>query len=283
MVIVLIGAAGQLGHDLHRAYGSRVIPLSHDDLELTDAAGMEKILAGLRPSLVINAAAYNLVDRAEDEPDRAYAVNALGPRNLARFCGQRDVPMLHVSSDYVFGLDAARTTPYVETDRPGPLSAYGVSKLAGEYFVQTLCPRHYVVRTCGLYGSNGGGNFVKTILRIARERSQLRVVDDQFCTPTASSDLARAIVDLVATEKYGLYHATNSGNGSWYQFAREICRRAGISVEVAPITTAEFGARARRPAYSVLDCGKLHAAVGYALPAWEEALTAYIAASRAEG
>ena len=187
----------------------------------------------------------------------------------------REVTLLHVSTDYVFGLDATRNTPWSETDPVGPVSAYGNSKLAGEYFVRSLCPKHFVVRTCGLYGhraARGKGNFVETMLRLGRERPELRIVADQRCTPTSTTDLARALVSLVETESFGLYHATNAGDCSWFEFACEIFRLANLPVKAIPITAAEYGAKARRPDYSVLDCGKLMRLIGSEMPPWQEAL-----------
>lgn len=289
MSIAVIGAGGQLGTELLSCLSGEVIPLGHAEIELTDPSGVEAALAAASPRIVINAAAYNFVDQAEDEPDAAFAVNALGPRNLARYCGPRDVALLHVSTDYVFsgricidGLDAVRSVPYSESDRPEPLSAYGVSKLAGEQFVKGLCPKHFIVRTCGLYGrtrSRGKGNFVETMLRLGRERDELKVVNDQRCTPTATTDLARAIAALLETEAYGLYHATNSGSTTWYEFAREILRLADIDIPLRPISTAEFGAKARRPPFSVLDCSKLAAATGIQMPPWQQALAQYLSGS----
>ncbi len=279
MRIALIGAHGQLGTALQSCLAGDVVALEQEDVEITDARSVETALAAAAPEFVINAAAYNLVDQAEDEPDVAYAVNALGPRNLAVYCGERDIELLHVSTDYVFGLDRQRTTPYRETDAPGPLSAYGTSKLAGEYFVRSRCRRHFVVRTCGLYGhlgSRGIGNFVETMLRLGNERDELSVVDDQRCTPTATTDLARAIAALLETGAYGLYHATNAGDMTWYGFACEIFRLAEIDVTVNPITSAEFGAKAPRAGYSVLDNQQLTATIGFQLPAWQDAVARYL-------
>jgi dTDP-4-dehydrorhamnose reductase len=228
---------------------------------------------------VINAAAYNFVDRAEDERDRASAVNALGPRHLAESCASLDIPLDHVSTDYVFGQDAGRRIPYSEADHPGPLSEYARSKLAGENSVRDVCPKHFIVRTCGLYGrasSPGKGNFVETMLRLGRERGAVSVVDDQWCTPTSAVDLADAIAGLIATDNYGLYHATNAGSTTWCGFATEIFRLAGLAVDVKPITTAQFGARAGRPAYSVLDSSKLAATIGRPMRPWQEALADYL-------
>ncbi len=279
MRILLIGAGGQLGTALSGRLTGEVIFFGSKDLDIADAARVRQAVPGARPDLVINAAAYNFVDRAEDERERAFAVNALGPRFLAETCGFLDIPLVHVSSDYIFGQDTGRRTPYQEADPPGPLGDYARSKLAGEGFVQAACPKHFILRTCGLYGrasAPGKGNFVSTMLRLGEERGTVSVVDDQWCTPTAAADLAGWIVELVATNRYGLYHATNSGSTTWCRLAREVFRRAGMKVDVQPITTADFGAKARRPAYSVLDSSKLEAAIGRRLRPWEDALAEYL-------
>jgi dTDP-4-dehydrorhamnose reductase len=279
MKIALIGAGGQLGTALMARLPGQIVPLGRGVIDLEDADSVRPALTREAPHLVINAAAYNFVDRAEDETERAFIVNARGPWALARACAARDIPLVHVSSDYVFGRDEARTTPYIEADVPGPQSEYARGKLAGEVFVQTVCPKHYVLRTCGLYGrarSPGKGNFVETILRLGKERGAVSVVDDQWCTPTAAADLAAWIAELIVTDKYGLYHATNAGSTTWCRLAREIFRQAGMAVDVTPITTAQFGAKAPRPAYSVLDCGKLTEAIGHPLRPWQEALAEYL-------
>lgn len=281
MKVALIGAAGQLGTDLKPLLGANCLALGSQDVNITDAQSIAAALDGYVPDLIINAAAYNLVDRAEDEPDVAYAVNALGPRNLALYCREYDAALVHVSSDYVFGLDRERSNPFCETDVPGPLSAYAVSKLAGEYYVQSLCDRHFVVRTCGLYGQaarqgRGKGNFIETMLRLGSERDELRIVNDQHCTPTASADVARAIAELIQTDAFGLCHATNEGQTSWYELACEVFRLAKINVHTIPISTAEFGAKAQRPAYSVLCNEKLTATIGHPLPDWQNAVAQYL-------
>ena len=279
MRIALIGAGGQLGTALTGRLEGQIVSLGRNVLDLADADRVHDVLAAAAPDLVINAAAYNFVDRAEDEREQAYAINARGPQVLATSCAALDVPLVHVSTDYVFGGEGQRAAPYVETDAPGPVNQYGHNKLAGEKFVQTACPKHYILRTCGLYGraiSAGKGNFVETMLRLGRERGAVSVVDDQWCTPTSASDLAGWIAELVATGEYGLYHATNSGSTTWCGLAREIFRIAGMQVELKPITTAQFGAKARRPGYSVLDCSKLETALGHSLRPWEEALAEYL-------
>ena len=276
--IAIVGASGQLGWELRRLLGERAIAIRHSDIEITELLSVRATMAAAGPDFMINAAAYNWVDKAEDEPHIAYAVNALGPRNLALACAERSIPLLHVSSDYVFGLEV-NETPFRETDAPGPCSAYGLSKLAGEYFVRSLCPQHFVIRTCGLYGhaeAVGKANFVKTMLRLGRERGHVRVVNDQHCTPTSTADLAESLVRLIETDAFGLYHLTNEGATTWYEFAREIFRASGSAVTSEPITTREFAAKAPRPAYSVLNCEKAAGVLNAEMPPWQDALARYL-------
>ena len=279
MRIVLIGAGGQLGTALAERLAGQVVAIGRETLDLADPERVREVLPQAGPELVINASAYNFVDRAEDETARAFAVNAFGVWAVAQVCGALDVPLVHVSTDYVFGLDRRRTTPYGEDDPPAPQSAYALSKLAGEGFVRAYCPKHYVIRTCGLYGragSAGKGNFIETMLRLGKERGTVSVVDDQWCTPTSAADLAAAICDLIATQRYGLYHATNSGSTTWCRLAAEVFRLAGLNVAVNAITTEQFGARARRPAYSVLDHSRLESVIGRPLRPWQAALEDYL-------
>lgn len=279
MRIALIGAAGQLGTDLHRQLSGEVIPLTHAEVEVTDPESIQTMLDRVQPDMVVNTSAYNLVDRAETEVAAAMAVNAWGPRNLALACSQRELTLAHLSTDYVFGLENDVCSPLRETDLPGPQGVYAASKLMGEYFVRSLCPRHFVIRTCGLYGqaaTKAKGNFVLTMLRLAKEKPQLKVVADQRCVPSYTHDVAEAIAALVKTEAYGLYHATNSGESSWFEVATEAVRLAGLTTPVLPITTHEFGAPAPRPAYSVLDCSKITGITGLPLRPWKQALIAYL-------
>ena len=292
MRIALIGAMGQLGGDLLprlQAAGHDVRSLGHADIEITNAENSAAVLEPLQPDLVINTAAYNLVDKAEDEPDAAMAVNGLGPQLLARLAEKHGWRLMHISTDYVFG-DVVRPTPtpFVESDLAIPSGRYGLSKLTGEKFVQANCSQHFVVRTCGLYGiaalrGAGKGNFVETMLRLGRDRKQLRVVNDQLCTPTSTADLADSLVKLITTDAFGLYHATNSGSMTWCEFAREIFRLAKLDVEVIPITTAEFGSKAKRPNYSVLDCSKIESVIGRKLPDWRDALARYLVSRQSVG
>jgi dTDP-4-dehydrorhamnose reductase len=280
MKYLVIGAKGQLGRDLCPRLHGHVIEAGRDQADLTQPERLKATLDAVNPDVVVNCAAYNFVDKAESEPQEAFAVNALGARNLALLCGQRNYVLVHFSSDYVFGLDELRATPWKETDTPGPVSVYGASKLAGEGFVRALCPQHYVIRTCGLYGVWGsggkGGNFVETMLRIGSQGKVVRVVTDEVCTPTYSADLAAATVELIRSGCPGLYHLTNAGRCSRFEFAAAIFELAGMKVDLAPISSREFGAPARRPAYAVLAMDGA-ARLGLApLRPWREALAAYL-------
>jgi dTDP-4-dehydrorhamnose reductase len=284
MRTVVLGAPGQLGRDLVPRLSGEVIALGRADADLTDANSLRTRVTALRPDIVVNCAAYNFVDKAEAEPAAAFAVNAWAVRELATVCRDLDATLVHFSTDYVFGLDASRVTPLTVSDPPGPLSVYGLSKLAGEYLVRANCPKHYVIRTCGLYGVWGsggkGGNFVETMLRLAGQGKPLRVVDDQRCTPSFTADVAAATAALIPTGAFGLYHVTSAGDCTWYEFAREIFRAAGVRADLTPITSADFAAPARRPAYSVLSDEKLRA-VGVAPPRpWTEAIVAYLTERR---
>jgi dTDP-4-dehydrorhamnose reductase len=280
MRIAVLGAAGQLGRDLCPRLPGEVVPLSRAEIDLTRSDTIAPALAAARPDVFVNCAAYNFVDKAETDRDAALVANAWGLRELARACAATGVKLVHFSTDYVFGLDN-RTTPLTEDDAPGPVSLYGLSKLAGEYLARAEAPDALVVRTCGLYGVHGsggkGGNFVETMLRVAGQGKPLRVVNDQRCTPSYTVDVAEATAALIASGASGLFHVTSAGSCSWYEFAAEIFRLSGLKPSLTPITSAEFGAPARRPAFSVLSNAKL-AAAGVAPPRpWQGALAAYLA------
>ena len=283
MKIAVLGAAGQLGRDLCPRLASLgdVIPLSRADIDLSRP---EKVtpdaLAAHAPDVFINCAAYNLVDKAEVEPEAALATNALGVRALAKACHAARVRFVHFSSDYVFGLHITRRLPLAETDAAGPESVYAASKLAGECFALSEALDALVIRTCGLYGVWGsggkGGNFVETMLRVAGQGKPLRVVNDQHCTPSYTADVADATVQLIRNGTSGLFHIVNQGASTWYEFAAEIFRQVGLKPDLTPITSAEFNAPAKRPAYSVLATDKLVATGVTALRPWPEALAAYL-------
>jgi dTDP-4-dehydrorhamnose reductase len=281
MRYAVLGAAGQLGRDLCPRLTGEVVALDRARADLTRPGELRAALAEARPDVVVNCAAYNFVDRAEAEPEAAFTVNAWGARHLALACRELGRLLVHFSTDYVFGLDESRRTPWAEGDAPGPVSVYGLSKLAGEYLVRSLCERHVVIRTCGLYGTWGsggkGGNFVETMLRLAGQGWAVRVVADQVCTPSYTADVAEAAAALIALGRPGLYHLTNAGACSWFEFARAIFELAGVKADPTAISSAEYGAAARRPAYSVL-ANTAAAALGLpALRPWREALAAYLA------
>jgi dTDP-4-dehydrorhamnose reductase len=287
MRYAVLGSAGQLGRDLCPRLAGEVVPLTRERADLTNPDLLRATLTELRPDVVVNCAAYNFVDRAEAEPEAAFAVNAWGVRRLALVCRDLDCVLAHYSTDYVFGLDAGRRTPFVETDAPGPVSVYGLSKLAGEYLVRALCPRHFIIRTCGLYGVWGsggkGGNFVETMLRLAGQGKRLPVVADQTCTPSYAVDVATASAALLGTKCYGLYHLTNGGATTWHDFAHTVFELAGVKADLVPITSAAYGAPARRPGYSVLAPAAYEALGLPPLRPWPEALAAYLEERRRRG
>jgi dTDP-4-dehydrorhamnose reductase len=283
---VLIGAAGQLGSDLVRTFDGNgtLIPLTHQQIEIQNPDDVAETLAALRPSHVINTAAWNLVDRAEDEPRAAFALNADAVGTLAATCDRIGATLVHFSTDFVF--DGAKRAPYVEDDTPNPLSVYGESKLAGERLARERCVRAIVIRVAALFGmarsaGKGGTNFVETMLRAAAGGRALRVVGDQVTTPSYTPDVARAVWRLLATAPPGIYHVTGSGETSWYDFARDIFRREAMTPTLTGVTSAEFGARAKRPLYSVLAHRALRALGHPELPPWQDGLAAYLAERRA--
>ena len=292
MKIAVLGSAGQLGRDLcpRLAALGEVVPLTRADIDLAQLDTIAPAVAALKADVFVNCAAYNLVDKAEAEPEAAFAVNHLGVRLLAQACDEALSKLVHFSTDYVFGADhllggeLTLTTPLTEDDLAEPLSVYGKSKVLGETCVELKLPNNLVIRTCGLYGVWGsggkGGNFVETMLRLAGQGKPLRVVNDQRCTPSYTADVADATVQLIARGATGLFHVTNGGDCTWFEFAAEIFRQSGLTPNLTPITSTEFGAAARRPAYSVLSTAKL-AAVGVSpLRPWRDALAAYLGERR---
>ncbi len=283
MKIVVTGAGGQLGWELCRQWGVSAVPLDRARLDVTNRASVFDVLSELRPAAVINTAAYTAVDRAEQEPDAARQANADAVGYLADACEQLDCVLLQLSTDYVFGAPCESHRPWHEEDPVCAQGVYAQTKLAGEQAARGWA-KHFVVRTCGLYGAAPPGkkpnNFVETMLRLGRERDSLRIVNDQFCTPSSVVDVARAIRFLITTSAYGTYHVVDMGSTNWIQFAAEIFRQAKISIRLEPITTAEYGAPAPRPSFSVLDCKKYRALGGPAMPDWREALADYLGARR---
>ncbi len=270
MKILLTGAKGQLGQALQRTLTAHAVTLlDHGQLDITKLTDVRDTIYAMYPDVVINAAAYNNVDGAESDPLSAYRGNALGPRNLAVATAAAGIPLLHVSSDYVF--DGTGTRPYHEFDRPQPVSVYAASKLAGEDAVRELNPKHYLVRTAWLY-SAVGKNFAKTICALAQQQPQVRVVNDQVGSPTYVPHLATAIATLISTQAFGTYHLANQGAASWYDLTCALYRERGITTPVQPVTTPEFPRPAKRPAYSVLTTIQDPTIL---LPAWEEGVVAF--------
>ena len=280
--VVVIGSKGQLGSDLVRELGDpdRVVPLSHQDLEICDHVRTRELLTRLRPDAVINTAAYHRVDDCEDHETRAFETNADAVLNLGRICNDLDALLAHVSTDYVFGGDGGRTAPYTEQDPPSPLNVYGASKLAGENLLREECRRRLIVRTSGLYGLAGDRNFVAIMLRLAGTGRPIRVVDDQRLGPTFTAHLARRMVRLLASKAQGTVHVTNQGECTWYEFAHRLFELAGITVDLTPITSREFGAKAIRPAYSVLANESLTRAGLDPMPHWSRGLADYLSGKR---
>ncbi len=288
MKYAVIGAAGQLGRDLCPLLDGDVVRLGRPEADLLQAATLDSLLTGLMPDVVINCAAYNFVDKAETEPDAAFAVNCWGVRSIARTCAKLNCTLVHFSTDYVFGSRHEHNTAYRHDDCPGPVSVYGMSKLAGEYAVQAECEKHFIIRTCGLYGVWGSGgkgtNFVETMLKLAARGGPIKVVNDQRCTPSYTVDVAKTAAELIGTGQFGLYHVTNAGSTTWFDLAQAIFQFADLKVDVMPITSAAFGAAARRPTFSVLDNSRLISAAGMEAPRpWQGALEAYLAQRQQKG
>ncbi len=280
MKTVVIGSAGQLGRDLLTVLTGNVVAVARQDVDINDRMALAQLLTAHAPDVVVNCAAYNFVDRAENDPEPAFAANAWAVRNLAKICRQLPAKLVHISSDYVFGLDRDNRTPLTEEARTGPLSVYGTSKLAGEYMARTFAPKHLIVRTCGLYGVHGvggkGGNFVETMIKLGRAGKVLKVVDDQRCTPSASADVAKTIAALIEADAEGIVNVTNSGDTTWHGLAAEIFKLAKIDAVLSPTTSAEYAAPAHRPAYSVLSTAKLQS-LGLPEPRhWKDALAEYL-------
>jgi dTDP-4-dehydrorhamnose reductase len=282
MKVTIIGANGQLGSDLVRAFrtdGAQVEGLNHQNIEISDSSAVEAKLAETNPDVVVNAAAFHNVELCENEPQTAFAVNAIGARNLAVAAAKQQFKLIHISTDYVF--DGQKGRPYVEEDCPRPLNCYGNSKLSGEYFIQAMAGNYAIVRVSGLYGSEPcrakkGLNFVRTMLKLARERGEVKVTADEFVTPTFARAAAEQIVKLAGIRETGLFHATPQGQCSWHEFAEAIFHYTRTPVKLLPATSADFPAKVPRPRYSVLDNRRLRAAGIDIMPHWKECLRSYL-------
>ena len=274
MRVLVLGSEGQLGSELCRIMDEHdLIPATHGEIDIARLPRLVDFARHVRPDVIINAAGYTDVDGCETNKEMAFLVNAIGARNAAIAARKVEADLIHISTDYVF--DGNKEGSYVECDCPLPLNIYGWSKLLGERLVLEQNPRTFILRVAWLYGP-AGRNFVKTMLALAKDKEEICVVNDQRGTPTFAGDVARQIKRLLDTESYGLYHCTSQGCCSWYEFAREIFRLAGIPIRVMPVTSSEYQRPARRPASSVLDNLMLRAQGLDIMPAWEDSLAAHI-------
>jgi dTDP-4-dehydrorhamnose reductase len=284
--VAVIGATGQLGSDVSAAFesaGEKVFRLGHGEIEISSLDSVKNSLEAIRPEIVVNTVACHHVEKCEADPVKTFAINALGARNVAQVTAGLGAKLVHISTDYVF--DGKKSTPYTEQDPAVPVNVYGNSKLAGENFVRSMNPQHFVMRVSGLYGVNpcrakGGPNFVELMLKLSREREELRVVDDEFATPTPTAEVARQLVLLARTSEYGLYHATAEGSCSWYEFARAIFDATGTKVQLERARPGEFPAKVPRPRYSVLENQALKAKSLNVFNRWEKGLENYLAARK---
>jgi dTDP-4-dehydrorhamnose reductase len=282
MKIAVIGANGQLGSDLVAAFseqGDAVCGLTHSDIEISDLHSVAQALDGIRAQVIVNTAAMHHVENCEREPEKAFAINALGPKNLAIVARDLGAVLMHVSTDYVF--DGCKGSPYIEEDNSRPLNAYGITKLAGEHFVRATTARHFVIRTSGLYGKSpcrakGGLNFIELMLKLAKDRGEVRVVDSEVVSPTSTAELAQQMVHLSHSDCYGLYHATAEGSCSWYEFAREIFAITDTQVRLNVAAPDEFPAKVARPKYSVLENRALKNSGLNKFKPWQDALHRYL-------
>jgi len=283
MKVAVIGANGQLGRDVSREFianGDEVRELSHSDVEICSLESVIHVLGAAKPGIIVNTAAMHNVESCEKEPLKAYEVNALGSRNLAHVARQIGAVFVHVSTDYVF--DGSKKEPYLETDPAMPLNVYGNTKLAGEAFIQSTADKYFILRTSALYGTNpcrakGGRNFVELMLKLASERDELRVVDDEFVSPTSTSELAKQILALSRTDDFGLYHTTAEGSCTWYQFAAKIFELANVTTRLTVAAPNEFPSKVPRPKYSVLENKALKVLGLNSFRTWEEGLRSYLA------
>lgn len=274
--IIITGCNGQLGRAMNQELsGNREIEFINTDVAELDITSIDKVMElarEVKPYAIINCAAHTGVDACETDVDNAYRINAIGPRNLSIAATETGAKMIHISTDYVF--DGKADKPYLEFDKPNPQGVYGATKLAGEEMVKDFADRYFIFRTAWLYGD--GRNFAKTMLRLSETNDVIKVVKDQFGSPTSTKELAGAIAHLLFTENYGLFHATCEDSCSWADFAKEIFRLAGKSTQVEGITTEEFGAQAPRPAYSILENYMLRLTTNYVFADWKSAIAEYM-------
>jgi dTDP-4-dehydrorhamnose reductase len=282
MKVAVLGANGQLGSDVSAAFaqnGDEVVALTHADVELTSAPSVDEALSATNADFIVNTAAMHHVEKCEADPAAAFAANAIGARNVADWAKKAGAAVAYISTDYVF--DGSKNSPYVESDAASPLNAYGITKLAGEHYTAATCPKHFVLRVSAIYGlrpcrAKGGLNFVELMLKLSRERDKLRVVDDEFVTPTPTVQIAQQLVALSRSKEYGLYHGTAEGSCSWYEFAGEIFRATGTTVRLEKADPGEFPAKVQRPKYSVLENRGLKATQINVFTDWRQGLADYL-------
>ena len=284
MRVVLLGPNGQLGHDVRRAHCAagepfEVLPLSREQLDLTSQETIRSVLDRLSFDVLLNCTGYHRTDEAEDNAALAFTVNAHAVQTMARICALKKARFMHVSTDYVFGGDRTRSRPIGEDDAPSPVNVYGASKAVGETLAQHAADDVVILRVASLFGTAGsrakGGNFVETITRIAREKRTLRVVGDQMMSPTFTADVVQVLMRMLTEScEPGVYHLVNSGSASWFEFAEEIVRQAGLIARVSSCTSEEYPTRASRPRYSVLDNSKVSSSIA-PMPTWQDALCRY--------
>lgn len=274
--LLITGGNGQLGRAINNLYKDRedieCINTDVDELDITNLDAVIKFVDECRPYAILNCAAHTAVDLCEDQVELAYRINAIGPRNLSIAADKFDCKMMQISTDYVFAGDSDK--PYLEFDKPNPQGVYGKSKLAGEEFVKEFSKKHFIIRTAWLYGD--GKNFVKTMLRLAQDHEEVGVVYDQVGSPTSAVELAKAMDALIFTENYGTFHGTCEGVCSWADFAEEIFRLAGKNVKVNRLTSDQYPAKAKRPAYSVLENYMLKSTTDFMFADWHDALKEYM-------
>src|SRR6185312_7991293 len=283
MKVAVIGGNGQLGRDVGSAFtdeGHAVTSLTHQEIEVSSLASVRESIEGLRPELVVNTSAFHHVEKCEADPAHAFAINGIGARNLAQITREMGATLMHISTDYVF--DGLKNAPYTEEDAPGPLNVYGNTKLCGEVFVRSTNPRHFIIRTSALYAENpcsakGGLNFVELMLKLSTERKELRVVDDEFVTPTPATQIAQQLVALSRSSDYGLYHATAEGSCSWFEFAAAIFAITKTKIRLEPARPGEFPVKVARPKYSVLENQALKRRSLNVFTHWKDGLESYLA------
>lgn len=276
MRILVTGVKGQLGYDVVNELESRgheTVGVDIEEMDITDAASVDTVIKGAKVDAVIHCAAYTAVDAAEDQEDLCRKVNALGTEHIAKVCKELDIKMIYISTDYVFDGEGER--PWEPDDARDPLNVYGQTKYEGELAVQNNLDKYFIVRIAWVFGVNGK-NFIKTMLNLGKTHDSLTVVCDQVGSPTYTFDLAVLLADMVETEKYGIYHATNEGLCSWYEFACEIFKQAGMNVAVTPVDSSAYPAKAKRPSNSRMSKDKLEANGFRRLPAWQDALKRYL-------